>query len=221
MPRRVHRQSDGLVFHVLNRSVRRAPLFTASEDYKKFETVLGEALERVPTRLLAYCVMPNHWYLVLWPHDAEMSRFMHWLTLTHARRWHLEHGSRGSGPVYQNRFKSIPVQSDRHLLTLLRYVERNALRAGLADRAESWRWSSLWQRCSSCATVPLAVWPIPQPADWVDRVNQPQSATELSLIQAAVANNHPFGNLSWTVATAAKLKMAMRAHGRPSRPARL
>jgi putative transposase len=221
VPRRIPHQSTGLVFHVLNRSVRRAPIFASPDDYRSFEAVLVGALARIPTRLLAYCLMPNHWHLVIWPLGDEMSRFMHWLTLTHARRWHLQHGSRGTGPLYQNRFKSIPVQSDQHLLTLLRYVERNPLRAGLTDRAESWRWSSLWQRCNSCHLVGLTAWPIPQPLDWIDHVNAAPSSSEIDGIQRAVANGHPFGDLSWTVATARRLGLALRAFGRPSPRARL
>ena len=91
-------------------------------------------------RLLAYCVMPNHWHLVLWPReDGDLSTFVGWLTLTHTQRWHAHRHSVGSGHVYQGRFKSFLVESDEHLWTVCRYVERNAFRAGLCERAEQWR----------------------------------------------------------------------------------
>ena len=124
-------------------------IFDDEADYEAFERVLSEAVERTQTRLLAYCLMPNHWHLMVWPRkDGELSRFMGWLTLTHTQRWHAHRHSIGSGHVYQGRFKSFPVQEDEHFYTVARYVERNALRANLVRRAELWRWGSLfrWQR---------------------------------------------------------------------------
>ena len=81
--------------------------------------------------------MPNHWHFVLWPQgDGDLSEFMRWLTVTHTQRWHAAHHTAGTGPLYQGRFKSFPIQADDHLLTVLRYVERNALRANLVERAD-------------------------------------------------------------------------------------
>src|SRR5690349_16171191 len=120
-------------------------------------------------RTLAYCVMPNHWHLVLWPRrDEDLSRFMAWVTLTHTQRWHAYRQSAGNGHVYQGRFKSFPVQADEHFLTVCRYVERNALRAKLVDRAEGWRWSSVGRREQgrALATVWLTDWPVARPRRW-------------------------------------------------------
>jgi len=125
----------------------RMQLFDAPADYEAFERVLAEAHERVAMRTLAYCVLPPHWHLVLWPReDGELSRFMAWVTLTHTQRWHAHRHTTGSGHLVQGRFKSFPVQTDEHLLMVCRYVERNPLRAGLVRRAEEWRWASLWRR---------------------------------------------------------------------------
>src|SRR5881397_34989 len=142
------RAAEGrLVYHALNRANGRLPLFEKDGDYLAFERVLIEAQQRFDMRILAYCVMPNHWHLVLWPErDRYLSAFTGWLTLTHTQRWHAHCHNSGSGHLYQGRFKSFPVQSDEHLLTVCRYVERNALRAGLVARAEQWPWSSLWRR---------------------------------------------------------------------------
>ena len=133
---RPKRAADGgLIYHVLNRANARMTIFQEPEDYAAFVGVLEEAVQRTQTRLLAYCVLPTHWHLVLWPQeDGELSRFTGWLTLTHTQRWHAHRRSTGSGHVYQGRFKSFPVQDDEHFLTVCRYVERNALRANLVRR---------------------------------------------------------------------------------------
>ena len=138
MPRRARSIQGGYVYHVLNRSNARAPLFLKEEDYAAFERIMEEAFGRMPLRILGYCVMPNHWHLVVWPEDAQdkqVSEFLRWLTVTHAQRWHAHYHSSGSGHLYQGRFKSFPIESDEHLYTVLRYVERNPLRAGLVERA--------------------------------------------------------------------------------------
>src|SRR5580698_7753927 len=161
---RAHRAAEGgYVYHVLNRANARTPIFEADGDYMAFEKTLTQAIERSAMRLLAYCLMPNHWHLVVWPReDGELSQFVGWLTLTHTQRWHAFRESAGSGHLYQGRFKSFPIQEDGHLYTVARYVERNALRANLARRAEQWRWGSLyrWSRGSAEDKELLATWPV-------------------------------------------------------------
>jgi putative transposase len=116
-PRRA--DDGGLIYHVLNRADTRLTIFENDGDYEAFERVLQEAVDRTRTRLPAYCVMPNHWYLIVSPRqDGELSRFVGWLTLTHTQRWHAHRHSRGSGYAYQGRFKSFPVQGDEHFLPL-------------------------------------------------------------------------------------------------------
>ena len=173
MPRRPRGSTGAFTYHVLNRAVRRALLFDTPADYERFEQVLMQALQRVPVLLLAYCAMPNHWHLIVWADKvSDLSRFMHWLTMTHAQRWHAQHGTAGTGPVYQGRFKGVPIESDAHLLTACRYVERNAFSGGLVARAEEWRWSSAWRRCNHREDELLHAWPIPVPSNWLESLNQ-------------------------------------------------
>ena len=140
----------GLVYHVLNRGNARRAFLHKAGDFAAFERVLGEAKAEVPMRILAYCLLPNHWHLVFWPHeDRDLSRFMAWLTLTHTQRWHAHYHNVGTGHLYQGRFKSFPVQEDDHFYTVCRYVERNGLRAKLvSDRAEQ---MALVQPVAACA----------------------------------------------------------------------
>ena len=113
------------------------PLFEKEQRLRGVRALLDEALEKHPTRLLAYAIMPNHWHLLLWPRqDGELTDFLRWLTHTHTMRWHAHHGTGGTGHFYQGRFKSFPIQHNEHYYTVARYVEQNALRAGLVERAK-------------------------------------------------------------------------------------
>jgi putative transposase len=123
------------------------PLFEKWGDFEAFERVLKATLELAPTPICAYCLMPNHWHLLLWPEaDGDLAAFRQRLTITHVRRWQENRHSVGLGRVYQGRYKSFPVAEDEYFSAVARYVERNALRANLFSRAEQWRWSSLWRR---------------------------------------------------------------------------
>jgi len=210
----------GLAYHVLNRANARMRIFDKAKDYEAFERILVEAVRRVKMRLLAYCVMPNHWHLVLWPReDGDLSTFVGWLTLTHTQRWHAHRHSEGSGHVYQGRFKSFLVESDEHLWTVCRYVERNALRAGLCVRAEEWQWSSVWRRefgDADCRAV-LSDWPTAIPKDWLRRLNRPESDRELESLRRCANQNQPYGSDEWVdrVTKQFGLESVFRHRGRP------
>jgi putative transposase len=220
MPRTARHAPKGLIYHALNRAVARLPLFAKPADYEAFERVLAEAHERCPLELFAYCLMPNHWHFVLRPtEDGQLTEFLRWLTQTHTMRWHAHHKTSGSGHLYQGRFKAFPVQDDDHFYTVVRYVERNALRAGLVKRAEVWRWSSLWRRTSGHADARtlLTKWPLPRPRDWVEQVNAPQTDAELEDLRRAVSRGSPFGGGAWQANTVRRLGLesTLRPRGRP------
>ncbi len=142
MPRTARSCLGGYSYHVLNRGNARAIVFQKPDGSDAFLDLMAESSVRTPMRILAYCLMPNHFHLALWPReDGDVSRWMHWLMTTHVRR-HLGR-YRSSGHVWQGRFKAFPIQEDEHLLAVLRYIERNPLPAGLVGRAEEWPWSSL------------------------------------------------------------------------------
>ena len=128
---RTARASRGdICTHVINRGNARARVFHDAVDYREFVKLMAAASARLPMRVIAYCLMPNHLHLLLWPHgDGDLSRWMQWLMTAHVRRHHRRYGT--DGHLWQGRFKAFPVQKDGHLLSVLRYVERNPLRAGL------------------------------------------------------------------------------------------
>jgi putative transposase len=220
MTRKRRHAPGGYVYHVLNRAVARVRLFQKEGDYFAFEQILEEAHQRVQLRILSYCLMPNHWHFVLWPEvDGQLTEFVRWLTHTHAMRWHAHYEMSGSGHLYQGRFKSFPVAQDDYFYTVIRYVERNALRAGLVERAEAWRWSSLWRlQSGSVATRRLlSPWPLPRPTDWIEHVNRPQTDAELIALRVATQRCRPLGNSRWQqdVARQLGLESSLRSPGRP------
>lgn len=219
MPRRHRTALGGYVYHVLNRSAVRRTLFRKAADYAAFEAILREALDVQPMRVLGFCLMPNHWHLVLWPKaDGDLSEYLRWVTVTHAQRYHAHYHTAGTGPLYQGRFKSFPVQADEHLGAVLRYVERNPLRAKLVAAAEAWRWSSLWQRVHGEADW-LSPWPgrQPAPAVWRRHVNGVQTEAEVAALRRSVGRGVPFGDAGWTGRTADRLGLesTLRPRGRP------
>jgi putative transposase len=136
-----------MVFHVLNRGVARMQLFETMGDFQAFVRVLEETRDETPMRICADALMPNYWYLLLWPErDGELATFMQRLSITHVLRWQEHRHDVGLGHVDRGRYKSFPVESDEHFRTVARYVERIALRANLMRQAEKWRWSSLRRR---------------------------------------------------------------------------
>jgi putative transposase len=210
----------GICYHVLNRGNGRRKVFLKDGDYQAFLDAMADASEGLPARVLAYCLMPNHFHLVLWPEaDGDLSRWMHWLSNAHVRRYHQNHHT--SGHLWQGRFKAFPIEQDEHLLTVLRYVERNPLRAGLAKRAEAWPWSSLhwWEKGAE-----RPAWsdrgPVPRPRDWAGWVNQPLTESEMEAVRLSVNRGRPFGSAGWVDRTAEQLGLqsSLRPRGRPRRP---
>ncbi len=116
------------------------------------------------------------------------------------------------GHIYQQRFKSFPIQSDEHFLVVCRYVERNALRAGLVKRAEQWRWGSLWRWMQNSEPFPklLSPWPIVRLPNWTQRVNKPLSNEELDAVRRCVHRGQPFGDESWIESIARRLNSNRR-----------
>jgi REP-associated tyrosine transposase len=214
MPRTARASVGGIWYHALNRGNRRETVFHKPGDYDAFVQAMTDAGARVPVDLLGYCLMPNHFHVVLRSHDdGGLGRWMQWLLTAHARRYHRHHGT--TGHVWQGRFKAFPVEDDDHLITVLRYVEHNALRAELVSRAQDWKWSSLpgWKRGD-----PLLWRDAPLREDrWLRRVNEPLSAADLQRLRHSVSRGRPYGSESWTkeIAIRLGLESCLRPQGRP------
>jgi putative transposase len=189
-------------------------------EYAAFEKLLITASQDARISLFSYCLMPNHWHLVLRPTgDRDLSRFMHDLTGTHAQQWNVRRNVTGQGAVYQGRFKAIPVQHDDYFIRLCRYVERNPLRAGLVSQAQAWRWSSLWRRLHYCDCDFLAEWPVARPEPWANLLDNLNANDETEAIRSAIRGNVPYGAKDWRAETATRFKLAAqeRVRGRPKK----
>ncbi len=202
---------------MINRGNGRATVYHSDSDYRSFINLIGKASDRLPIRVLAFCLMPNHFHLVLWPYaDGDLSRWMQWLLTSHVRRYHRIRGT--SGRVWQGRFKAFPIQEDRHLLTVMRYVERNPVRANIVASASDWRWSSISGGVSPRWEELLTESPVAKPGNWEVLVDTPMNRAETEALRRCARRNAPYGDNVWTEKTARDLGLesSLRRRGRPS-----
>jgi putative transposase len=206
-----------MLFHVVVRANRRECIFP--QDYERYDFLraLEIACLAVSMRVVAWCLMPNHVHLVVWTRKpGDLGRFVHRLLSIHVRRHHARLGT--SGRIWQGRFKSFPIKDDAHLLTVLRYVERNPVRARLTDRAEDWRWSSArWWLPNATRPSWADPGPVARPEPWLAHVNTPQTAAELQAVRRSVQRGTPWGDPAWAQAAAQRLRLlpTLRRRGRP------
>jgi putative transposase len=210
---------DG-IYHVLNRGNGRMRIFNKTGDFEAFVKLLEEGRRRVGMRILGYCLMDNHWHLVLWPRRGkDLSKFVAWVCSTHVRRWR-EHRGGGEGHLYQGRYKSFLVQEDGHFLSLLRYVESNPLRAKMVRRAEDWPWSSLGGAVGGgVVRVELEEWPVERPRGWKSLVNEGIGERELERVRVSIKRGRPFGDEKWLGRMVKRLRLetTVRDPWRPSK----
>ena len=140
MARPLRIEFPGAIYHVTSRGDRRDPIFVDDVDRVALLGILAQAAQRFDAQLLAYCLMGNHYHLVLHTRQANLSLFMRHLNGVYTQGYNRRHGK--VGHVFQGRFKAILVDRDAYLLALCRYVELNPVRAGLAAAAADWVWSS-------------------------------------------------------------------------------
>lgn len=210
------------VCHVLNRAVARLTIFEKPEDYAAFMYVVAETWEIVPLPIYAMVAMPNHWHFVVRPETSDqVSEFFRRLTVMHTMRWHAHYKTGGTGHLYQGRFKSFPIQTDGHLLTVMRYLELNPVRANFIELAEDWQWSSAYVRRQPADERSwLSIPEDPAlPRNWRSWVNKVETEAELSSLRHSVRRGLPFGDDQWTRSSAVRLGLetTTRPRGRPKK----
>jgi putative transposase len=216
MPRTARAAEGGVVYHVLNRGNNRERIFHKDGDFAAFIKLLIEGRDRAAIELFAFCLMSNHWHLVLRPRgDGDLAKYLSWVTNTHVKRYRA-HRPSTSGHLYQGRYKSFPIKADEHLLAVLRYVEANPLRAKTVERAELWDWSSIGRCAKEEAAGLCSPWPVDRPSKWKATVNQPQSESAVAMLRTCVKRDRPYGPASWVEATAKRMGLlhTLRTRGR-------
>lgn len=218
MPRIARGLNDGFFYHVLNRGNSREEVFHKQGDYYSFVKLLTESLEQFDVRIFAYCLMPNHFHMLVVPDKGEdLSKFMQWLTTSHVRRYHQHYGT--SGHVWQGRYKSFIVQNDVHLLTVARYIEGNPVRSGLVKSAKEWRWSSHRDRLKGSGGGIISELPITLPDDWSSYTDLPLTSSDLARLHKGVNRHAPFGMKEWVHKTSEQfgLSSTLKEQGRPKK----
>lgn len=203
-------------YHVLNRGNAQQNIFNNDSDYQAFIHLMAKAKKRHPIQILAFCLMPNHFHMcVTTAHADEISRFMQWLMTSHVRRVHTMRKT--SGHIWQGRFKSFPIQGDTHLLTVIRYLEANPIRAKLVDQAKHWPWSSFLFRKNPQKLAIVDRPPVPLPENWDAYVNSPIPSQELETIRLSIQRRSPLGDNHWIKEIALKfgLLSTINPRGRP------
>jgi len=200
MPRQPRIDIAGEVYHVINRANARTWIFETDGDYQAVLDSLDETLKKVPLDIFAFCIMSNHWHFAVRPkQDGDMGKFFGKMTQTVTQRWHAFHHTTGTGHLFQGRFKTFLVQTDSYFIQLMKYIEANPLRAGLVEKAEDWKWSSLHARQSNAVFVKnvLSAWPVDMPINYLYDVNQPMPKVYLEQLRNSVVRGRPFGADDW------------------------
>jgi putative transposase len=222
MPRTERVDIGGLIYHVINRANGRFTIFEDDDAYKEFESIMKEAQEKFNMRILAYVLMPNHWHILLHPvSDGDLALFMGWLSNTHTRRYHVKTKTVGGGHLYQGRYKSFLVQDDRYVLTVLKYIERNPVRAKLAKFPETWRWGSAYRRMNGNRAEKqlLAPSPTPLPHGYRTWIHESEPSEDLLTVRKSVNKGIPYGREAWRdkMITRFSLEQVLRTPGRPKK----
>lgn len=165
MPRKSRESSGTGIYHVMLRGINRQDIFYDVNDYETFLESLRKLVHPTDERhrplpshciVYAYCLMPNHVHLLLQEKDEGLAFVMKSLGVAYA--WHYNKKYQHLGPVFQDRYRSEPVNDNAYFFTLLRYIHQNPLKAGLADNVSDYYWSS-WREYEGvdyiCSTRPV------------------------------------------------------------------
>ncbi len=220
MPRVARMSVGDTIYHCMNRSNGRVKIFNKDSDYEFFESLLEEGKELIGMRILSYVIMPNHWHMLLYPvNDDGLGKFLHWVTTSHVRYHRTKTGTIGYGHLYQGTYKSFPVETGEYAEILFQYIERNPLKAGLVDRAEEWKWSSLWRREYGTEKEKKLLFDtvVELPNNYLDVLNSLNEQKENDKIKNSIKRGAPFGREDWVdeMAERYNLKHTLRNRGRP------
>lgn len=217
MPRIPRGDAAEGIYHIINRGNMRMQIFDDQDDYEYFLELLKKGAEKERISVHAYCLLPNHFHLLLSPmHEGSLSRMMQWVMTSHVRYYHRK--NKTSGHVWQGRYKSFIIEKESYYISVMRYIEANALRAGLVTKGEEWIYGSLHERVST-EKILLSEPLIEIGDDWVSYVNEPMKIYELEKIRNSVNRQAPLGEEGWQIEVASQygLLSTLGNRGRPKK----
>jgi putative transposase len=228
MPRRARLILPGLPLHVTQRGVNRGAIFVDDDDRQHYRRLLRKSCDAHAVAIHAYVLMDNHVHLLATPARAEsMAKAMRSCGQTYVRHFNERHGR--CGALWQERFGSSPIESDRHLLVVLRYVELNPVRAGMVTSATDHAWSSvhvhLGRRSESMLTphpsyLALGATPSDRASAYAALLAEGLTYEQTSEIRKASAQQRPFGSerFKQMLEKTLGLPTRLRGDGRPRSP---
>ncbi|WP_090553955.1 REP-associated tyrosine transposase [Natronincola ferrireducens] len=140
MARRAREKSQTGIYHIMLRGIDKRNIFINDSDYEKFIEYIKKAKEKIEFTIYAYCLMTNHVHLLLKTESEEIGDVIRRITVGYAQYHNIKNGR--TGHLFENRFKSEPVDTDDYFLIVLRYIHQNPIKAGMVERIEDYKWSS-------------------------------------------------------------------------------
>jgi len=204
--------------HITQRGTNKTSIFSDDKDREYFLACLNDWAARTGTKIWAYCLMDNHFHLLLVPgQEQSLGKCLHGITFRYAQYYNQKYGR--TGRLWQNRYFSCPVDKDEYLWAVVRYIERNPVRASMAKRAEDWEWSSARTHIKGKGSK------IPKLSDWLEEterseyrrfVNEEGSEDE---IRRATSTGRPLGSMGFVERLEEKLGRRLRPQkaGRPKK----
>ena len=206
--------AEGVPQHVLNRGAKKGTIFHQDIDNVDFLELLADAAERYPIDLIAFSLMKTHFHLIVKARSGgSVSAYMQWLMNAHIRQYRRRYSGVGEGHIYQGRYRNIPLPGYDDLVRVTRYVEANALTAGLVERAEEHRWCSLATVVTPSGRTLVSADAFPRPATWLDYVNGGMTKEEQLKIEYAIDHGLPLERVAVTEVGPVSITRA----GRPPR----
>ena len=218
MPRIARGLADNQIYHIINRGNRRESVYHDKYDYERFLKLLFDSKEKYNIKIYAYCLMPNHFHLVIYTKYSEsLSKAMHWISSSYVRYYNKRY--KISGHLWQGRYKSFIVQKESYLLTLLKYVEVNPKRAKIVKRCEDYKYSSAYNRINNIEDELINTPPIDLPVNWDKYINEEESKIDIDYIRNSIERQSPLGEELWQVNIAKKygLESTLNSRGRPKK----
>jgi len=216
MPRVARALADEQTYHIINRGNRRTNVFHDKYDFLKMLELLQMASDKYEVDIYSYCLMNNHYHLVVYTKYGEsLSACMQWLGTSYVRYYNKKY--KVSGHLWQGRYKSFIVQKDEYLLTLMKYVERNPLRAKIEKDAFLYTYSSTKARVEKSENSFISNPPIDLPIDWLGFINEKQSKLDIDMIHNSIERQAPLGNEVWQkeVSMLYGMESSLNPRGRP------